>query len=76
MTSLDIEQRILGRLRTLPPSAKKRALAFVESLGQASNRPQTTARGLWADLELTVDDSDIDAARAEMWGSFPRDIRT
>jgi len=29
--------------------------------------------GLWADLDIGITDEDIDEARREMWGNFPRD---
>jgi hypothetical protein len=36
--------------------------------------PLPSLYGLWADLQVDVSVEDIDEARREMWGNFPREV--
>ena len=36
-------------------------------------QPLKSAYGLWADLNIDISAEDIDEARREMWGNFPRE---
>jgi hypothetical protein len=60
--------------KTLDLSHKQQeeVLKFVESLrGQGVSRgPRKSLRGLWKGFDITGED--IDEARREMWGNFPR----
>lgn len=75
---MNLDDTIRERLRHLPPERKRRVLAFVESLlhdsrdsddGDARRSPL----GLWSDMGFSVSAEDIDEARREMWGNFPRE---
>ena len=39
----------------------------------ATTPPRRSLKGLWADLGTTITAEDIDEARREMWGNFPRE---
>ncbi|MGB7726795.1 MAG: hypothetical protein WBL50_02100 [Candidatus Acidiferrum sp.] len=73
---MTLEQKVLEKLRDLPPEKQKVVLDFVESLqnenGSASELQ--SLEGLWLDLDIHITEEDIAEARREMWGNFPRDI--
>jgi hypothetical protein len=73
---MSIEQEVIEKLRTLPADKQSEVLAFVESLQRqmSADPPPRSLRGLWADLDISITDEDIAAARREMWAGFPRDI--
>jgi hypothetical protein len=73
---MTIEQKVLEKLRDLPPEKQKEVLVFVESLKKADAKPQPrrSLRGLWANYNFQITEDDIAEARREMWGNFPRDI--
>jgi hypothetical protein len=60
--------------RTLALSQKQQeeVLKFVESLRQESapKGPRKSLRGIWKGFDISAEE--IDAARHEMWGTFPR----
>lgn len=75
-----IEHAILAKLRALPPDKQQEVLAFVESLQQSNcqppepnPQPRRSIVGLWDHLGVDITEEDIDEARREMWGNFPRD---
>jgi EAL domain-containing protein (putative c-di-GMP-specific phosphodiesterase class I) len=72
-----MEEKVLEKLRDLPPDKQKAVLDFVESLKRDSGKPTTllSLEGLWADLDIHIAEEDIAAARQEMWSNFPRDIK-
>jgi hypothetical protein len=74
----NIEDIVIERLRALPPERRKEVLDFVEFLAQQAANDATNVTndlyGLWADLDVHVSASDIEEARREMWGNFPRDL--
>jgi hypothetical protein len=71
---MTIEERVLEKLRELPPEKQKEVLNFVEFLKQknGSAKPLRSLRGLWAELNINITDEDIAQARREMWGNFPQ----
>jgi hypothetical protein len=74
---MTIEEKVLEKLRDLPPEKQKEVLDFVDFL-KGKNGPKTprrSLRGLWADLNIQITEEDIAEARREMWGNFPRDIK-
>jgi hypothetical protein len=73
---MTIEEKVLEKLRDLPPEKQKAVLDFVESLKQGNGDagPLQSLEGLWAHLPIKITDEDIAEARREMWGNFPRDI--
>lgn len=73
---MSIEKSVIERLESLTPEQQARVLDFLNSLEGAPLRkgPRRSMRGLFADLGVTISEEDIDEARREMWGNFPRDI--
>lgn len=71
---MTLEQSILNAVRALPPEKQAEVLKIAESLKQdtGAKRPRKSGRGLWADLGISLSAEDIDEARKEMWGNFPR----
>lgn len=73
---MTIEQSILEVIRALPPEKQREVLEHAKELrASIVKRPRKSGRGLWADLNISLSAEDIDAARREMWKSFPRDFR-
>jgi hypothetical protein len=71
---MDIEQAIIERIRRLPPEEQREVLDFAEFLHhRRSAPPYRGVKGLWADLDAQVSAEEIDEARRELWGSFPRE---
>jgi hypothetical protein len=68
-----IEEAILEKLRLLPAAKQEEVLHFVEDLVQEAAPRRRSAEGLFADLSIDITSEDIDEARREMWGNFPRD---
>jgi hypothetical protein len=73
---MTIEQAVLQQLQTLPTEKKQEVLDFVEFLQtkHTIKRQRRNPIGLFADLKVQITAQDIDEARQEMWGNFPRDI--
>jgi hypothetical protein len=67
---------LVRRLRALPYDKQREVLEFAEFLAhkQAPKRPGRNVEGLWADLDIHITAEDIDEARREMWGNFPREF--
>jgi hypothetical protein len=76
MEAINLEQQILGVIRALPVQQQHEVLDFAEFLHQkAVEKPsRLSLKGLCADLKLQITEADIDRARQEMWGNFPREI--
>jgi hypothetical protein len=72
---MTLEQSVLETLRTLPPEKKQAVLDFAEFLRgkQGEKRPRRSLKGLCADLDVRVSESDIDEARSDLWSGFPRE---
>lgn len=73
---MTLEETLIQHLRALSPEQRKAVLDFTEFLRHRSEspRPSHHLKGLWADLEIDISESDISAARQEMWSHFPREI--
>lgn len=53
----------------------ERVMATLEDdLTEQQKAPLPSLYGLWKDLEVRVSAEDIDEARQEMWGNFPREV--
>ncbi|MFP4439678.1 MAG: hypothetical protein ACLFVO_20740 [Chloroflexaceae bacterium] len=70
-----LEQTVLDRLRDLAPEEQRAVFDFVEFLHQRrrGTPPYRGVKGLWADLDVQISAEEIDQARREMWGTFPRE---
>jgi hypothetical protein len=68
-------QKVIAKLHQLTPEQQAEVLRLVEAL--ADQRTPTHSRtnpfGLWSDLGLSISAEEIDQARREMWGNFPRE---
>jgi hypothetical protein len=70
---MTLEQSILDAIRTLSPERKAQLFSFVEELkGSEAKLPRESGYGLLKDLNIRISAEEIDQARHEMWGSFPR----
>jgi hypothetical protein len=69
------EQALLEKIRRLPPDQQQAVEHFIEDMEHRT--PLKKARhnpiGLCADLGQHITAEEIDEARREMWGNFPRD---
>jgi hypothetical protein len=75
-----IFEDLLRLAKQLTPGQKLRLIETLapdleEPLRQAEGSPQPlqSLYGLWKDFGVDISANDIDEARREMWGSFPRD---
>ncbi|MGA9773502.1 MAG: DUF2281 domain-containing protein [Blastocatellia bacterium] len=75
MSVEQIEQTVLEKLRALPPEKQQEVLDFIEFLEHKSlsKQPRRSLMGLCSDLGIHISEEDIDEARKEMWGNFPRE---
>ena len=75
---MTFEEKVLEKLRNLPPEKQEEALEFVDQLKEnnGAKAPRRSLLGLWADLDVHITAEDIAEARREMWGNFPRDVKT
>ncbi len=73
---MTIEEKVVQKLRELPPEKQKEVLALANSLQENNGSPGSlrSLEGLLEDLNIDFTDEDIAQARREMWGNFPRDI--
>lgn len=72
---MPIEQVILDAVRKLSPDKQREVLDFAEFLASKNGEkaPLRSLQDLWKDTEVNVTEEDIDEARREMWGNFPRE---
>ena len=81
MTNLEPSfEEVLDLAKRLPPRQKLRLIeAIVPDLAaplaeaEEKAKPLRSLYGLWKDLGVDVSAEDIDTARREMWGTFPRE---
>ena len=68
-------QDIIENAQKLSPTEKVRLLAELSASLQhelsVSTQPKRSLLGIWEGLDLSAED--IDVARDEMWGNFPRE---
>jgi hypothetical protein len=71
---------VLQLAKQLTPGQKLRLIAAIapdleEPLRQAEGgqQPLQSLYGLWKDFGVDISAEEIDVARREVWGSFPRD---
>ena len=73
-------EEVLDLAKRLPPYQKLRLIeAIVPDLAaplaeaEEKTKPLRSLYGLWKDLGVDLSAEDIDAARRDMWGTFPRE---
>jgi len=71
-----LQQDVIAKLQGLSPEDLEKVLHFVEKLSPApaENHRAGQLRGRFAHLGVHISAPDIDEARNEAWGHFPRDI--
>ena len=68
MTTLE---RLVERVKKLPPTQQQELLDFAEYLEKKRGAGQRrNIRGLCADMKVQVSAEEIDEARQEMWGKL------
>jgi hypothetical protein len=73
-TRMNTWEAVAEKTKDLPSEKQRKVLDFVEAL-RRQHRTQKrlrSPRGLLADLGVDISAEDIDEARREMWGNFPR----
>lgn len=75
---MTVAEKVLAKLRELPPEKQQEVLKFVESLksDNGPRKPLRSLEGLLEDFNFDITEEDIAEARREMWGNFPRDIES
>ncbi|MBC7811304.1 MAG: hypothetical protein H7175_09160 [Burkholderiales bacterium] len=71
-------EAVVALAETLSPLDKirlaERLMATLQNdLLPEQNEPLPSLYGLWANLGVNISADDIDEARKEMWGNFPRE---
>ena len=72
---MSIEVSVIETLRTLPQEKQQEVLDFARFLAQRNGKkaPLRSVKGLCTDLGIHISAEEIDEARKEMWGNFPRE---
>jgi hypothetical protein len=73
---MSLEQQVVEVLKQLPYAKQEEVLDFVRFLRSkepATKQPRKSVEGLLAGTGGSVSAEDIDEARREMWGNFPRE---
>jgi len=72
---MSVIESIVERVEHLPVERQREVLDFAEFLQhkEKSNgvKPRRSLEGMWKGVEISAED--IDEARREMWGNFPRE---
>ena len=72
-----IEEALVAKLANLPVDRQQEVLDFASFLETRDVKeepgPLTSLRGLWKGHGISISAEDIDEARKEMWGNFPRE---
>ncbi|HYX53138.1 MAG TPA: hypothetical protein VE783_06785 [Candidatus Limnocylindrales bacterium] len=72
---MNTEHKLLAIFRKLPPEKQDLVLQCAEGLNSKEPKaPLHSLEGLWEDLNIDLSEEEINQARREMWGNFPRDI--
>ena len=73
-------EEVLSLVKQLTPGQKRRLIgAIVPDLekplqrAEESEKPLRSLYALWKEFGINISTEEIDAARREMWGNFPRE---
>ena len=70
-----LQQDVIAKLQGLSPEDLEKVLHFVEALNPPpAATKRHSLRGRFAHLGVHISAHDIDEARKQAWGHFPRDI--
>jgi hypothetical protein len=74
VTPFEMALELVGNLSALEKVRlmERIAATLEDDLAQTSDQPLDTLYGIFADLGTAPSAADIDEARREMWGTFPR----
>ena len=71
---------VLDMVKQLTPRQQLRLIEAIAAdlkeklqLTEVVSSPLRSVYGLWKDLDIDVSSDDIDEARQELWGAFPRE---
>jgi hypothetical protein len=72
---MPIEQLLAQTLHALPPEKQQEVLDFAQFLAARVETKKSlfNPKGMFAHLNISISEEDIDEARREMWGNFPRE---
>lgn len=72
---MTVEEVLIEKIKELPLNRKQEMLDFAEFLEEkeAKSQPHVSLEGIWADMNVIITEEDIQEARKEMWGNFPRE---
>ena len=73
MSVYSIEEAVIEKLRDLPADRQQEVLDFISFLETRTPAKLKSVEGLCADLDFRISKEEIDEARKEMWGNFPRE---
>jgi hypothetical protein len=76
MSEAQFEQLVNAALRLTPIEKVRlveRVVSTLENDLTVEKTPKRSLLGLWADLGAAPTSEDIDEARREIWGNFPRE---
>ena len=76
MSAIEMETQLFLTWSSLPLDKRQETLDFANFLKSQDAGPRSALRsafGICAHLNSNISAEEIDEARREMWGSFPRD---
>ncbi len=75
---MTLEAELIGKIRQLPERQQQLVRSLVDELAQAANTQDALRTHEWygslEHLGIDISEEEIDQARKEMWGNFPREI--
>ena len=77
---MSVAESVVEKLQSLTPEQQREVVELVDALAK-TNATKTNATksrrrslmGLFSDLNVHITEEDIEEARREMWGNFPRE---
>jgi hypothetical protein len=72
---MSVAESVIEKMRSLTPDQQREVLELVDALAKThtTKTPRRSLLGLCADLGIEITEEDIEEARKEMWGNFPRE---
>ena len=69
----DLEQSIIEKIKLLSFEKQREVFNFIKSIENKKLQKNNNLKGIWSDLNIDIDESEIKEIRKEMWKNFPRD---
>ncbi|HVS80917.1 MAG TPA: hypothetical protein VHE60_04220 [Pyrinomonadaceae bacterium] len=77
---MSVAESVVEKLQSLTPEQQREVVELVDALAKtnatktnATKSPRRSLMGLFSDLNVHITEEDIEEARREMWGNFPRE---